>query len=217
MAFSSISNGLVRLLVLPPEPGTAPRYSSLRYFRCWHLPVLYSLQCRWVGSEAEACGSWSVFLSWRNPKAFQPTFYPFLLFFKSVCTRLLPIQPFLLCCPSLTASVLPPSLFPCGTDVCHVHLYGSLQLSPQNLTCIPISPGMLPYFLFKVHLLIRCTLSLCQSQTLSHACGQGTLTCSGQHKWTFKFSFILVLDLSVTGISHKYKHPGINIYCILST
>lgn len=191
-------------------------YSSLWYFRCWHLPMLCRLQCQRVGSKAEACGSSPVSLSWTNTKAFPPTFSSFLLFFRSMCTRLLPMQPFQLCCP-LTASVLPPSLFPCGPDVCHIHLHGSLQFSPQNLTCIPISPGTLPNFLFKVYHLIRCTLSLHQSQTLSHACGQGTLMCSGQHKWTSRFYFTLVLDLSVVGISHKYEHPGIKIYCVLST
>lgn len=87
-----------------------------------------SVHSQRVGSEAKACGSSTWCLSWTNPKAFQPTFPPFLLFFRSMCSRLLPIQPFLLCCPSLAASVLP--LFfhvgmMCVMYICMV-LYSSL-------------------------------------------------------------------------------------------
>lgn len=128
ITFSSISNGLVRLL--PRIQDLLRGYSPLQYFRCWHLPVLYRLQCPLSKGWLRGKGLWIInMMSQLNkPKSFSTYFSPFLLFFRSMCSRLLPIQPFLLCCPSLAASVLP--LFfhvgmMCVMYICMV-LYSSL-------------------------------------------------------------------------------------------
>lgn len=100
-------------------------------------------------SEAEACGSSPVFLSWINSKAFKPTFSPSCCF-SGVCAPdsclsshsycVILLQP--LCCLPLFCHV---GLM-CVMYICMV-LWSSF---PQNLTCIPISPGILPNIFFGV-------------------------------------------------------------------
>jgi len=144
----------------------------------------------------------------RKTKTFQPTFSSSLLFFWSMSTRLLFLSRrshcvLLLCQPLCHLPLLFHVAPMCVTYVC-VLLRAVSEISPAFpflLACCLISSAW--------H-----TLSLCQSYALSHAWAQG----SHVHQPTQKDIQILlhiVLDLSVTGIRHNYKHPDIKLYCVL--
>lgn len=158
-----------------------------------------------VKVSPDVCRSLHAGLSWTKLKHFNLLFCPSLLVFCSLPARLFPMQPLPSFQASLSASVSLPS-FSCVVPMCVMYICMTLQSSFWSFSFIPVSSDMPPN-----------SFCLAYSACLTHHL-LPVLEVSHMLQATWKDIQILLnlkLDLSVTGISHKYKHSVIKMYCVL--